>query len=72
MPDAPALVVDIREAYRRSLAPLPAEAHVPLGVLLAEPERLPRDRPVLLVSDRAEQAAFAARYLRGLGVDARS
>ena len=63
------ILVDVREAYRRagdrSLA-----VHIPLGILLGEPERLPHDRPVLVLGNDARESEFAARFLREHGRDA--
>jgi rhodanese-related sulfurtransferase len=65
------LLVDVREPYHLSAKDLQVAVNVPLGVLLAEPTRLPRDRPLVLFGHDAAQADFAASYLRRFGYDAR-
>ncbi len=69
MPRGP-LRIDLREPYRARLSPVPESVNIPLGVLLAEPERLRPGERVVMLSDRPEQADFAARHFRERGVDA--
>jgi rhodanese-related sulfurtransferase len=67
------IVLDVREKYRVERQPVEGAVHLPLGALLAAPERVPRGSSLLVVSDRAQDAEFAARYLseRGFHVRAR-
>lgn len=65
-----AQLLDIRESYEAHLAPVPSAIRIPLGALLARPEDVPRDRPLLVLDHDGTRVAFATRYLREQGVDA--
>lgn len=64
------VIIDVREKYRVALKPIEGAMHLPLGVLLAAPENVPRGATLVLVSDRDEDSRFAARYLVERGFDA--
>jgi rhodanese-related sulfurtransferase len=64
------IVLDVREKYRVERQPVEGAVHLPLGVLLASPDRVPRGASLLAVSDRAEDALFAVRSLAERGYDA--
>lgn len=61
------IVLDVRESYRRPRELASIAIHVPLGVLLGDPERTPRDRPILVMGVDTRESEFAARFLRGHG-----
>lgn len=65
-----AQLLDIRESYEAVLAPVPTAIRIPLGALLARPDDVPRDRPLLIVDHDGSRVAFATRYLREHGFDA--
>lgn len=65
-----AFLLDIRERYEAELAAVLDAVRIPFGLLLAEPERMPHDRPVLVLDHEGTHSRFAARYLRSLGIDA--
>lgn len=65
-----AALLDVREAYRRIDPAVGAAVHVPLGLLLADPERARSERPWLVLALDREQAAFASSYLRRHGIEA--
>jgi rhodanese-related sulfurtransferase len=68
--DEGALLLDVREAYRRERRPVQASLHRPLSLLLADDSGLPRDRPLLVLTDEGEGARFAAAVLDQRGYTA--
>lgn len=65
-----ASLLDVRERYEADMAPLPGALCVPLGVVLARPETIPRGRRFLVADHDGSRIRFAVRYLREHGVDA--
>jgi len=64
-------VIDIRTAEEFAAHPTAAR-HLPMADLLANPQLLRRDTPVVLMCASGRRSAAAARELRKRGVDARS
>lgn len=44
----PLMLVDIREPYELRISHIPGAVNIPMGAIAAEPDRLPRDRPVVI------------------------
>ncbi|GEM_PF-4611490 len=68
--DEGALLLDVREAYRRERWPVGATLQRPLGLLLADDSGLPRDRALLVVTEEGETARLAAAVLKERGYEA--
>lgn len=64
------VILDVRENYRVALKPIEGAMHLPLGLLLAAPEKVPMAARLVVVSDRDEDSRFATRYLMERGYDA--
>jgi sulfur-carrier protein adenylyltransferase/sulfurtransferase len=64
-------VIDIRTAEEFAAHPSAAR-HLPMADLLANPQLLPRDTPVVLMCASGRRSAAAARELRKRGVEVRS
>lgn len=65
-----ATLLDIREEYEAATARVHGATRIPLGLLLAEPDRAPRGRPILVVDHEGTHTTLAVRYLRENGRDA--
>ncbi|KAA9085180.1 ThiF family adenylyltransferase [Microbacterium radiodurans] len=66
---AGATVLDVREPDETARDILPGSVLIPLGDLLADPDRVPRT-PVVVVCERGARADRAARELLARGIDA--
>ncbi len=66
---AGATVLDVREPDETARDALPGSMLIPLGDLLADPDRVPRT-PVVVVCERGARADRAARELLARGIDA--
>lgn len=64
-----ALLLDVRELDEWEAGHAPQAAHMPLGVLQAEHERLPRDRQIVAVCRVGGRSAMATAALRGAGYE---
>jgi hypothetical protein len=65
-------VLDVREAYHLRPGDLEGATHAPLGLLLADPARLPRGTCWRVRAHDAREAEFVARILRDAGHAARA
>lgn len=67
-----AKVLDVREPDEYAQAHIPGAEHLPMGGIMAEHERLPRDEPIYVVCAVGGRSDQVARFLNGQGVDARN
>lgn len=63
----PPLVIDVREPREFNQGRVPGSQLIPLPRLLADPDRVPRDRPVVLICRGGRRSARAAVALRTAG-----
>lgn len=68
---SPPIVLDVREPREFERGHIPQALSLPLPQLLAQDERLPRDRGVVVVCRGGRRSARAAALLRRQGIDAR-
>ncbi|PSK98238.1 rhodanese-related sulfurtransferase [Haloactinopolyspora alba] len=67
-----AFVVDVREPEEYEQAHIPGAELIPMGGVVTEHERVPRDRPVYVVCAVGGRSAQVAEFLSAQGVDARN
>ncbi|MDA0352748.1 MAG: rhodanese-like domain-containing protein [Chloroflexi bacterium] len=66
------IVVDVREPWEWEQGHAAGAAHMPLNSVPTRHVELPNDRPVLVICASGNRSVTAARYLAGIGYDARS
>ena len=64
-----ALLLDVREPAEYRSGHLPGAEMMPLRTIIEDAERLPRDRPILLVCRSGRRSTRAMHWLIGLGFD---
>ncbi|HSL18062.1 MAG TPA: SulP family inorganic anion transporter [Methylomirabilota bacterium] len=64
-----ALLLDVREPAEYRSGHLPGAQLMPLRTVIEDAERLPRDRPILLVCRSGRRSTRAMHWLIGLGFD---
>ena len=64
-----ALLLDVREPAEYRSGHLPGAELMPLRTVIEDAERLPRDRPILLVCRSGRRSTRAMHWLIGLGFD---
>jgi sulfate permease, SulP family len=64
-----ALLLDVREPAEYRSGHLPGAELMPLRTIIEDAERLPRDRPILLVCRSGRRSTRAMHWLIGLGFD---
>ncbi|WP_243074074.1 ThiF family adenylyltransferase [Microbacterium sp. SS28] len=67
---AGAVILDVREQHEVEGGMIPGSRHVPLAVVLADPESLRTDEPIVVVCKVGVRARRAAEALRALGIGA--
>jgi SulP family sulfate permease len=64
-----ALLLDVREPAEYRSGHLPGAELMPLRTIIEDAERLPRDRPILLICRSGRRSTRAMHWLIGLGFD---
>ncbi len=67
-----ATLVDIRESWEWAQGRAAGARHVPLGQIAIGMQRIPRDRPVLLICASGNRSKMAAKFLQERGFEAKS
>ena len=66
----PHTLLDVREPDELALCAMDDCLHVPMQSVAAHIERLPRDRPVVVMCHHGVRSLHVAAYLRQAGLDA--
>lgn len=63
------VLLDVREAVERAIAPFPDSVNVPMRDVPARMNELPHDQPLVVLCHYGERSARVARFLDGNGFD---
>ena len=65
-------VVDVRESYEYESGHVPGAELIPLGIIPARVQDLPRNQPVYVICASGGRSYQAAEFLQRAGIEARS
>lgn len=67
-----ATIVDVRESHEYASGHVPGAELIPLGIVPARVQDLPRNRPVYVICASGGRSYQAAEFLQRAGIEARS